>query len=121
MNWTTCWKAMALPTVRISCCGRTGARSRDGSRSHWSRPNGHSRISCLHFSPDHNSPIRPSSIVGLDLDLVLQFPFWRGWDAGARVNVGTGIPYTRAVGGFAFYRARLAGDGGRLEWAGRRR
>ncbi len=54
----------------------------------------------------------------LDVDLVLQFSFWRGWDAGVRLNVGTGIPYTRAVGGFAFYQSSLAEEGGRFEWAG---
>ena len=39
-------------------------------------------------------------------------------DAGVRLNVGTGIPYTRAVGGFAFYQSSLADEGGRFEWAG---
>lgn len=72
------------------------------------------------------SPLRPRPTITyapifdrrLDLDLVLQLPFWGGWDAGLRWNVGTGIPYTRAVGGFAFYRSRFAGEEGRLEWVG---
>lgn len=75
---------------------------------------------------DFLSPLRPRPVVRyapifdrrLDLDLVLSFPFFRGWDAGLRWNFGTGVPYTRAVGSYAFYRPRFAGEGGRFQWTG---
>jgi hypothetical protein len=51
-----------------------------------------------------------------DLDVVLQFPFLWGWDAGLRWNFGTGIPYTRAVGSFLYYSPRSVGSE-RLEWS----
>ncbi|HSH74871.1 MAG TPA: TonB-dependent receptor [Longimicrobiales bacterium] len=51
----------------------------------------------------------------MDLDLVLRFPFVWGWDAGLRWNFGTGIPYTRAVGSFAYYAPRWLGSEA-LEW-----
>ncbi len=52
-----------------------------------------------------------------DLDIVLQFPFIWGWDAGLRWNFGTGIPYTRATGSFAYYSPRFVGSEA-MEWAG---
>ena len=51
-----------------------------------------------------------------DLDVVLNFPFLWGWDAGLRWNFGTGIPYTRAVGSYAYYSPQFVGPG-RLEWS----
>lgn len=53
----------------------------------------------------------------LDLDVVLQFPLPWSWDAGLRWNLGTGIPYTRAVGSFAYYSPRWLGSEA-LEWTG---
>jgi hypothetical protein len=53
----------------------------------------------------------------LDLDLVLRFPLPRGWEGGLRWNLGTGIPYTRAIGSYAYYQPRPI-NGGRLEWSG---
>jgi len=51
----------------------------------------------------------------VDLDVVLRFPFPWGWDAGLRWNFGTGIPYTRAIGSFAYYSSTFLGNGA-LEW-----
>ncbi|HET9949942.1 MAG TPA: TonB-dependent receptor, partial [Longimicrobiales bacterium] len=53
----------------------------------------------------------------LDLDLVLRYPFFGGWEGGLRWNFGTGTPYTRALGAFAYYTPRMV-DGGRLHWSG---
>mgnify|MGYP003975575857 FL=1 len=39
----------------------------------------------------------------MDLDVVLRYPLPRGWTGGLRWNVGTGTPYTRAVGSYAYY------------------
>lgn len=39
----------------------------------------------------------------LDVDLVLSQDFGDGWEVGARFNYGTGLPYTRAIGSFAYY------------------
>lgn len=50
----------------------------------------------------------------LDVDLVLQRPLGWGVTGGLRWNFGTGIPYTRPLGTYSFYRARLVDDG-RLE------
>lgn len=54
----------------------------------------------------------------VDLDLVLRFPFVRGWQGGLRWNFGTGTPYTKAVAAYAYYAPRIARDNGRLAWAG---
>ena len=75
--------------------------------------------------PDPLSPYQPTPEISyppvfdrrLDLDVVLNFPAPRGWDAGLRWNFGTGIPYTRALGSYAYYSPRLVSGGG-LEWAG---
>jgi hypothetical protein len=75
--------------------------------------------------PDPLSPIQPNPEVSyspvfdrrLDLDLVLRYPAPWGWEGGIRWNFGTGIPYTRAVGSYAFYAPRFV-DGGQLQWSG---
>jgi hypothetical protein len=73
--------------------------------------------------PDPLSPGNPEVTYSpifdrtIDLDVVLQYPFIWGWDAGLRWNVGTGIPYTRAVGSYANFSQRFVGNG-RLEWDG---
>src|SRR5690606_8693333 len=43
----------------------------------------------------------------LDVDLVLRWPAPWGWEGGIRWNFGTGTPYTRAVGAYAYYTPRL--------------
>jgi hypothetical protein len=73
--------------------------------------------------PDPLAPGRPEVTYPpifdrrVDLDLVLQFPFLWGWDAGLRWNLGSGIPYTRAVGSYAYYAPRWLGSES-LEWTG---
>jgi hypothetical protein len=54
----------------------------------------------------------------MDLDVVLQLPAPWGWRAGARLNVGTGTPYTRPVASFASYQPRFLDEGAGAEWAG---
>lgn len=54
----------------------------------------------------------------LDIDLVLRYPLPWGWEGGLRWNVGTGTPYTRALGSYAYYSPQFVNGGGRLEWAG---
>jgi hypothetical protein len=54
----------------------------------------------------------------LDLDLVLSYPGPWGWEGGVRWNFGTGTPFTRAVGIFAYQTPRFVDDGGRLNWSG---
>jgi hypothetical protein len=54
----------------------------------------------------------------LDVDLVLRYPLLWGWQGGLRWNVGTGTPYTRAIGSYAYYSPQFVGAGGRLQWAG---
>lgn len=44
----------------------------------------------------------------LDIDLVLSQELGDGWQAGARFNYGSGLPYTRAVGSYAYYDLVLA-------------
>lgn len=39
----------------------------------------------------------------MEMDVVLRFPLPRGWDGGVRWNFGSGLPYTRAIGSFAYY------------------
>ena len=76
--------------------------------------------------PDALSPLDPIPQVTyapifdrrVDLDVVLRLPAVRGWTAGLRLNVGTGTPYTRAVGSYATYQPRFLEDGGRSKWAG---
>ena len=75
--------------------------------------------------PDPLSPIQPQPEITyppvfdrrLDFDLVLRYPLPWGWEGGLRWNFGTGIPYTRAVGSYAYYSPRFV-QGGRLEWSG---
>ncbi len=54
----------------------------------------------------------------LDVDLVLRYPLLWGWQGGLRWNVGTGTPYTRAIGSYAYYSPQSVAAGGRLQWAG---
>jgi hypothetical protein len=76
--------------------------------------------------PDFLSPRRPVPEVTyppifdrrMDLDLVLRYPLPWGWEGGLRWNVGTGTPYTRALGSFATYTPQLVETGGRLGWEG---
>jgi hypothetical protein len=75
--------------------------------------------------PDPLSPFRPQPEVtyppvfdrGFDLDFVLRYPLPRGWDGGLRWNLGTGTPYTRALGSYAYYSPRFV-RGGVLQWQG---
>jgi hypothetical protein len=72
--------------------------------------------------PDMLAPERPAPSVTyapifdrrLDADLVLRYPLPWGWEGGVRWNVGTGTPYTRAVGAYATYSPRVVDKGGRL-------
>lgn len=76
--------------------------------------------------PDMLAPERPAPQVTyapifdrrLDADLVLRYPLPWGWEGGLRWNVGTGTPYTRAVGAYALYSPRFVDRGGRLDWQG---
>ncbi len=76
--------------------------------------------------PDALSPIQPAPELEyapifdrrLDADLVLRYPLPWGWQGGLRWNVGTGTPYTRALGSYATYSPRFVDVDGRLEWAG---
>jgi len=54
----------------------------------------------------------------LDVDLVLRYPMPWGWQGGLRWNVGTGTPYTRAIGSYAHYSPQFVAAGGRLQWSG---
>jgi len=75
--------------------------------------------------PDPLSPYQPQPEITyppvfdrrLDVDLVLRYPLPWGWEGGLRWNFGTGIPYTRAVGSYAYYSPRFV-EGGRLSWSG---
>ena len=53
----------------------------------------------------------------IDLDFVLNYPGPWGWEGGLRWNLGTGIPYTRALGSYAYYSPRYV-EGGGLDWGG---
>jgi hypothetical protein len=53
----------------------------------------------------------------VDLDVVVRLPSVWGWDAGLRWNMATGIPYTRAVGSYAYFTPRFVGEE-RLQWDG---
>jgi hypothetical protein len=76
--------------------------------------------------PDMLAPERPAPSVTyapvfdrrVDADLVLRYPLPWGWEGGLRWNVGTGTPYTRAVGAYAVYSPRYVDRGGRLGWDG---
>jgi hypothetical protein len=75
--------------------------------------------------PDPLSPFEPRPSISyapvfdrrLDLDIVLRYPALWGWEGGLRWNFGTGIPYTRAIGSYAYYAPRFV-EGGRLQWSG---
>jgi hypothetical protein len=75
--------------------------------------------------PDPLSPFEPRPEITyppvfdrrLDLDVVLRYPAPWGWEGGLRWNFGTGIPFTRAIGSYAYYSPRFTG-GGRLQWSG---
>ena len=72
------------------------------------------------------SPFQPATTITyapifdrrIDADLVLRVPLPWGWDGGIRWNVGTGTPYTRALGAYASYSPRFVENGGRLNWDG---
>ena len=75
--------------------------------------------------PDPLSPLEPRPEVTfppifdrrIDMDFVLTYPAPWGWQGGLRLNVGTGIPYTRAVGSYTYYTPRYV-EGGGLDWTG---
>ena len=48
----------------------------------------------------------------LDVDLVLSHEFADVWELGARFNFGSGLPYTRALGAFAYLDYQIVGGGG---------
>jgi len=54
---------------------------------------------------------------GIDVDVMLRYPAPWGWEGGVRWNLGTGTPYTRALGSYAYHTPRFI-DGGRLRWSG---
>jgi hypothetical protein len=75
--------------------------------------------------PDPLSPLRPNPQLSyppvfdrrFDLDVVVSYPAPWGWEGGLRWNLGSGIPYTRAIGSYAYYSPRFVGGGG-LVWSG---
>lgn len=75
--------------------------------------------------PDALSPFEPTPDVTyppifdrrIDLDVVFSYPGPWGWLGGVRWNLGTGIPYTRAVGSYGYYSPRYV-QGGGLDWNG---
>jgi hypothetical protein len=69
------------------------------------------------FEPRPETTYPPIFDRRVDVDLVLRYPLPGGWQGGLRWNVGTGIPYTRALGRYAMYSPRFTG-GGRLHWSG---
>lgn len=97
-------------------------RKETGSVSGWTAL---SLLKAERTFPDPLSPIQPQPEITyppifdrrLDADLVLRYPLPWGWEGGLRWNVGTGIPYTRAVGSYAYYAPRFV-QGGRLNWSG---
>jgi hypothetical protein len=70
------------------------------------------------FDPQPDVRYAPVFDRRVDADLVLRYPLPWGWQGGLRLNVGTGTPYTRAIGSYAYYSPRFVDHGGRLEWAG---
>ena len=72
-------------------------------------------LSPLTTSPEITYP--PIFDRRLDVDFVLTYPGPWGWTGGLRWNFGTGIPFTRAVGSYAYYSPRYV-EGGGLDWTG---
>jgi len=73
------------------------------------------------FSPADETPevtYPPVFDRRVDVDLVVNYPAPWGWEGGLRWNVGSGTPYTRAVGSFAYHTPRLVDDSGRIRWSG---
>ena len=72
--------------------------------------------------PDPLLPGRPAVTYApifdrrVDLDLVLSLPAPWGWTAGVRWNFGSGLPFTRPVGSYAYFGPRFTGAEG-LEWS----
>jgi len=69
-------------------------------------------------SPQPSVTYSPIFDRRLDVDLVLRYPMPWGWQGGLRWNVGTGTPYTRAIGSYAHYSPQFVAAGGRLQWSG---
>lgn len=75
--------------------------------------------------PDILSPFDPKPEISyppifdrrVDVDLVFTYPAPWGWTGGVRWNLGTGIPYTRALGSYSYYQPRYV-QGGGLDWTG---
>lgn len=75
--------------------------------------------------PDVQSPFEPRPEITyppifdrrVDADLVFTYPAPWGWTGGVRWNLGTGIPYTRALGSYSYYQPRYV-QGGGLDWTG---
>jgi hypothetical protein len=71
--------------------------------------------------PDPTLGIDPAPLVRippifdrrLDVELVLQADAGAGWELGLRWNLGTGLPYTRALAGYRLYNFELSDDGRR--------
>ena len=38
-----------------------------------------------------------------EIDFVMRFPAFRGWEGGVRWNLGSGLPYTRPIGSYLIY------------------
>jgi hypothetical protein len=70
------------------------------------------------FEPQPEVTYSPIFDRRVDLDVVLRYPLPGGWQGGLRWNVGTGVPYTRALGSYGYYSPNFVEQGGRLEWAG---
>ncbi len=76
--------------------------------------------------PDFRSGLDPAPTVTyppifdrrVDLDLVLRREIRPGLEAGLRWNFGTGLPYTRPLGSYAYLSPSVL-PGGRLEWESR--
>ncbi len=75
--------------------------------------------------PDVLSPFEPRPEITfppifdrrVDVDLVVTYPGPWGWQGGIRWNLGTGTPYTRALGSYAYFSPRYV-EGGGLDWTG---
>ena len=66
------------------------------------------------FDPAPDITYPPIFDRRIDVDLVLRKSVRWGVEAGMRWNFGSGLPFTRAVGGYSFYSPSLL-DSGRLE------
>jgi hypothetical protein len=66
-------------------------------------------------SPDVTYP--PIFDRRMDFDLVLRYPIFGRWEGGLRWNVGSGLPFTQAVGSYVYFSPRFVGSE-RLEWEG---